>query len=315
MITRKIFSFLNISLNVFLVMTLAACNLFGKNSALTSGWFGIGGDPSLALDDDEVNSLNWKNYGTVLGSVLSPTVTGDCKGGITEIRVKVGSDLKATATCTANRFSVALTGANAFTSNGLYSLSFIGVTKSGKEVFLSRSYDLCRVDPDTLLSFDSFPMSTIYSSENLSGLCNDDIDLTIAGTTTTCASASHFVEVLPLVMGSNSILVSWSDEHHNRGSRNFVITRNVAGSANVTVGMKSAAPQGALSLVNITSGAAILAPQIERVSVTGSQNGVVNQAIPLSRAPGAGATGLKLSVGNHSYVFCKNQDVSGGCIP
>jgi hypothetical protein len=170
-------------------------------------------------------------------------------------------------------------------------------------------------DPLALISFDPFPLTTIYDSEKLSGNCADALQLKVGDQTLSCDALHSLSQNMGLTLGTQTLKIQWVDEYSNVGEKTFAITRNNPGSPLLTAGMISATPFAVIQLSSISGGASAQAPTLSYGAVLGTRVGTTLAKIPRGLVPTSGATGLTLSIGNNSYVVCALQDETGGCIP
>lgn len=303
------------TLLLYLILAGLAAGCFkgvmsGGDGVVPTGFMGTGNPGTITLEDDVSNQLKWKTAsgGTIIGNVLNPVINGACTG-VTEVEIWVNGAMRKSVACLANRFQISLNGGSAFT-NGVYSLEFKTIPSS---VIIERTYDVLSVDPATLVTLGSVPASTIQNSIDVSLTCNSDLDLTIAGVTTDCDNTDAIVQAVALVLGTNSFTVTWVDRHNNSGSQSYSLTRNPAGTPEVSAGMISATASSVISLSNCSG--ACDGTTLSKVAIYGFQAGSAGQDIPVSRAPASGGGGETISIGNHSYIFCENQNPSGECIP
>lgn len=300
-----------------LALTLTACiNPVGMESIVETGFFGVAQTPKMGVNDDAGNHLSWGSLATVRGNVYAPTIVGTCSGGVKSVQLSVDGTVRQTSDCAQGRFSLPLTGTKAFAGNGSYLLQLQGNAPGGTPVILTKLYIINKVaDPGALITFDSFPSSSIYDSEPFSGTCTEHLSVIVAGQTVSCNASGSFSQAVSLAMGAQTVTISWVDDYNNVGTRSYSITRNPPDAPQLTIGMVSAAPSAQVNLANITAGNPALSPILENASILGTRAGATAGMIPLSLAPSSGVTGMTLNVGNASYSFCKTQDESGVCIP
>lgn len=275
-----------------------------------SGFLGTGNTGSITLEDDVTNQLNWKSTSneTVIGNILNPVINGACTG-VTHVELWANGALRKSVSCANQKFQISLSGGSEFI-NGIHTLEFKTIPSS---VIIERTYDVLSVDPTTLVTLGSVPTTSIYSSVDVTLTCHSDLTFTIAGTSLDCENAETKVHTVALVSGTNSFTVSWIDQHRNSGSQSYSIVRNAPGTPEISSGMISATTSSVIALSNCSGPCD--GTTLSKVAINGFQAGTTNQDVPLSRAPAGGGGGETISIGNHSYIFCENQNASGECIP
>lgn len=297
-------------LSLLILAGMATGCFMGDKGKIPEGFLDIEETTSFSVEDDVSNSLLWNtdSDGTIIGNVLNPVINGSC-GSVQEVQIWVNSSIRKTASCISGRFQLSLSGADAFT-NGVYSVQFKTVPAS---ITLERTYDVLYVLPSTLVTLGSVAASTINDNIDYSLTCNSNLTLSIAGVSVSCTTTDVITQNIALSLGTNTFTVTWIDSYSNSGSQSYSITRNAAGTPEVTAGMISSAGTAAISLSSCTGSCD--GTTLSNVAIHGFQAGVTSQDIPLSRAPSSGGGGETISLGNQSYIFCEQQNISGECIP
>lgn len=306
----KLFSIFFIHITLAGLATGCFNGVMSGKGVVPSGFLGTGNPGNITLEDDVSNQLNWKSTSDeiVMGNILSPVINGTCTG-VSTVELWANGSLRRAVPCVDKKFQISLSGGSVFT-NGVYSLEFKTIPAT---VVIERTYDVLSVDPTTLVTLGSVPSTSIQNSVDITLTCNSDLTLSIAGTSVDCDNADAIVRAVALVFGTNSFTVTWVDLHRNSGSHSYSIVRNAPGTPEISAGMISASASSVIALSNCSGPCD--GTTLSKVAINGFQAGTTNQDVPLSRAPASGGGGETISIGNHSYIFCENQNASGECIP
>lgn len=238
--------------------------------AFVSACTGVLNDPAaqnggmaLSLNDDQAYQYLWKQLEEIKGNKAEVTITGDCGGDVSTIRVSSKAETAVTAAseeltkelnnpasfeipCVDGKLAAPFLGDRKFPANGRYILTFTGVTKdiTQAKVEVQKIYDYyyvenpsamvdlaCKdISNDATIPFENTDECTILKTQNmrLDGTCTDaatahNTTIKVVDTPYTCASFTH--SFASLTTGAHLTPITWIDAWGNTYTRTLLLKK------------------------------------------------------------------------------------------